>query len=116
MGTTEQKDVYISNGNSAVYEPMFTYHGFRYIRVTGMPDPKPEDFLGVALSSDMQNVGDFSCSDERLNRLYENVRWSQRSNMISIPTDCPTREKAGWTGDILVYAKASMLNEAPLLF
>ena len=111
MGTTEQKDVYISNGNSAVYEPMFTYHGFRYIRVTGMPDPKPEDFLAVALSSDMQNVGDFSCSDERLNRLYENVRWSQRSNMISIPTDCPTREKAGWTGDILVYAKASMLNE-----
>ena len=65
----------------------------------------------MALTSKKENAGTFSCSDERLNRLYENTRWSQRSNMMSIPTDCPQREKAGWTGDMLVYAKTAMLNE-----
>lgn len=106
----DQKDEYISNGKPAVFEPKFTFHGFRYVKVTGM-DVKPEDICAVALTSKKADIGIFETSDARLNRLYENIRWSQTSNTLSIPTDCPQREKAGWTGDMLVYAKTALLNE-----
>lgn len=106
----DQKHVYICDGKETVYEPHFTYHGFRYVKVSGI-EVRPEDFTAIALSTDKQDTGSFVTSDARLNRLYQNIRWSQRSNMLSIPTDCPQREKAGWTGDMLVYAKTAMLNE-----
>lgn len=106
-----QKDTVVSDGRPIEHEALFTFHGFRYIRVTGMPDARKEDFTAVLLTSQKENVGDFVCSDERLNRLYQNIRWSQYSNMMSVPTDCPSREKAGWTGDILIYARTAMLNE-----
>ena len=106
-----QKDTVVSDGRPIEHEALFTFHGFRYIRVTGMPDAIKEDFTAVLLTSQKENVGDFVCSDERLNRLYQNIRWSQYSNMMSVPTDCPSREKAGWTGDILIYARTAMLNE-----
>lgn len=106
----DQKDVYISNGTAATYEPHFTYHGFRYVRVMGI-EPKAEDFTACVLSTRKENLGTFITSDSRLNRLYENIRWSQCANMLSIPTDCPQREKAGWTGDMLVYSKTALLNE-----
>lgn len=106
----DQKDVYICDGKETVYEPHFTYHGFRYVKVSGI-EVIPEDFTAVALSTNKADIGSFVTSDARLNRLYQNIRWSQRSNMLSIPTDCPQREKAGWTGDMLVYAKTAMLNE-----
>ena len=112
----EQRDIYISNGNQSVYEPLFTFHGFRYVRVQGISDIKPEDFTAVVLSSEKQDIGTFECSNEKLNRLYLNTRWSQRSNMLSIPTDCPQREKAGWTGDIQIYATTSLLNEDTTAF
>lgn len=107
----EQRVEYISDGTEDVYEAKFTFHGFRYVRVSGLSVVDPDDFTAVALSTDKRNVGSFSCSDSRLNRLYENTRWSQRSNMISIPTDCPQREKAGWTGDIGIYARTALQNE-----
>ena len=113
---TEQTDVFVSSGGVANYEPFFTFHGFRYILVTGLPEVRAEDFSAVALSSEKEDLGTFSCSDERLTRLYENTRWSQRSNMLSIPTDCPQREKAGWTGDIQIYATTSLLNEDTTAF
>ena len=106
----DQKDIYISSGRESVYEPMFTYHGFRYVKVTGLKEIRPEDFKAVVLSSDLVKANGFLCSDERLNKLYQNICWSQRSNMFSIPTDCPQREKAGWTGDILIYAKTALQN------
>ena len=106
-----QKDIYISNGVPVQYEAKFTFHGFRYIRVSGLGHIKAEDFTAVVLSSQKESVGSFSCSDDRLNRLYENIRWSQRNNTLSIPTDCPTREKAGFTGDIQIYAKTALRNE-----
>lgn len=111
----DQKDEYICSGSEAVYEPLFTYHGFRYVRVSGM-EVKPENFTAIVLSSKKDDLGTFTTSDDRINRLYENIRWSQTSNMISIPTDCPQREKAGWTGDMLVYAKTAMLNEDCTVF
>lgn len=107
----DQKDCYISDGTERTYEPAFTFHGFRYVKVSGIANVNPDDFKAVVLSTEKQDLGTFVTSDERINRLYENTRWSQRSNMMSIPTDCPQREKAGWTGDMLVYAKTAMLNE-----
>lgn len=106
----DQRDIYISNGTPCIYEPHFTYHGFRYVRVSGIK-VNPEDYTACALSTEKENTGTFKTSDTRLNRLYENIRWSQTANMLSIPTDCPQREKAGWTGDMLVYSKTALLNE-----
>ena len=88
-----QKDTVVSDGRPIEHEALFTFHGFRYIRVTGMPDAIKEDFTAVLLTSQKENAGDFVCSDERLNRLYQNIRWSQYSNMMSVPTDCPSRER-----------------------
>ncbi|MCO7109048.1 hypothetical protein NIA69_07545 [Gemmiger formicilis] len=67
--------------------------------------------MAVVLSTEKANAGTFECSNADLNRLYQNTRWSQCANMLSIPTDCPQREKAGWTGDISLYAKTALLNE-----
>lgn len=111
MGVAEQKDTFISDGAAHTYEAKFTFHGFRYVRVTGLDAPDPAQFTAVVLASDKADAGTFACSDERLNRLYENTRWSQRGNTLSIPTDCPQREKAGWTGDIALYARTMLLNE-----
>ena len=111
MGVTEQKDVFVSDGAPHTYEARFTFHGFRYLRVTGLDTPQPAQFTAVVLASDKADAGTFACSDARLNRLYENTRWSQRGNTLSIPTDCPQREKAGWTGDIALYARTMLLNE-----
>lgn len=106
-----QKDIYISNGIPCIYEAAFTFHGFRYLRVSGLSAVRAEDFTAVVLSTAKEELGEFECSDQRLNRLYQNIRWSQRNNMLSIPTDCPSREKGGFTGDIQIYAKTAMLNE-----
>lgn len=108
-----QKDIYIMNGSgSEYYEPTFTYHGFRYVRITGTGSIpwKKEQFTGIAVSSDNEKAGEFICSDEKLNQLQRNIVWSQISNMIGIPTDCPTREKAGWTGDVVIYGKTACFN------
>ncbi len=114
-----QRDIYIMDGSGEEsYEPAFTYHGFRYVRITGVgSEPwKKEQFIGIAVSSDNETAGDFRCSDEKLNQLQKNIVWSQISNMIGIPTDCPTREKAGWTGDVVVYAKTACFNQSLLEF
>lgn len=106
-----QKDTVISAGEAFVHEALFTFHGFRYIKVTGIKEVRKEDYTAVLLTTEKENAGDFACSEPRLTRLYQNVRWSQWNNMMSVPTDCPSREKAGWTGDILIYAKAALTNE-----
>ena len=111
MGVTEQKDVFVSDGTPRTYEARFTFHGFRYLRVSGLENPVTEQFTAVVLSTEKPNAGTFECSNADLNRLYQNTRWSQCANMLSIPTDCPQREKAGWTGDISLYAKTALLNE-----
>jgi len=109
----DQKDVYILSGEGEeVFEPVFTFHGFRYVKITGYPNNKlnPDDFTALVLSTDMNLTGYFECSDERLNQLQRNIVWSQIGNMISIPMDCPQRERAGWTGDIQVFAPTACFN------
>ena len=89
-----------------VYTPHFTFHGFRYVKVEGFPGmPSVEQFTGLALYSDLPQTGTFECSDPLINRLQQNILWSQKSNFLEIPTDCPTRERAGWTGDVQVFAR-----------
>jgi alpha-L-rhamnosidase len=90
-----------------VYTPHFTFHGFRYVKVEGFPSmPSIEQFTGLALYSDLPETGSFECSDPLINRLQQNILWSQKSNFLEIPTDCPTRERTGWTGDVQVFARA----------
>ncbi|WP_341282238.1 family 78 glycoside hydrolase catalytic domain [Paenibacillus sp. FSL H8-0537] len=109
----KQADIYIcSSTGTEVFEPKFTYHGFRYVRVKGYAGELNKDqFQAIAISSDNDITGSFHCSNEKLNQLQSNIYWSQRSNMVGIPTDCPTREKAGWTGDVLIYAKTALYNQ-----
>jgi len=98
-----QVDEVVSDGGSA-FEPRFTTHGFRYVRVEGHPGPLgPGDITGIVVHSDLRRLGWFGCSDERVNRLHEAVVWSLRSNICDIPTDCPQRERAGWTGDWQIF-------------
>ena len=100
-----QVDEVVSAGDGDVFEPRFTTHGFRYVRVEGHPGPLgPGDVTGVVVHSDLRRLGWFTCSDDRVNRLHEAVVWSLRSNVCDIPTDCPQRERAGWTGDWQVFA------------
>jgi len=87
------------------FEPRLTTHGFRFVSIEGHPgELGPDDVTGVVVHSDLRRTGWFSCSDDRLNRLHEAVVWSLRGNMCDIPTDCPQRERAGWTGDWQVFA------------
>jgi alpha-L-rhamnosidase len=87
-----------------VYTPHFTVHGFRYVRVDGFPGvPTRENFTGIALYSDLPETGTFTSSDAQINQLQHNILWSQKSNFLEIPTDCPTRERAGWTGDAQIF-------------
>ncbi|MFN2539795.1 MAG: family 78 glycoside hydrolase catalytic domain, partial [Mycobacteriales bacterium] len=100
-------DTYVlRGGGEEVWEPRFTFHGFRYVDVEGWPGPlKPEDLTGVVIHSDMRRTGWFETSDPMLNQLHSNVVWSMRDNFVGVPTDCPQRdERAGWTGDINAFA------------
>ena len=86
------------------FEPSFTFHGFRYVRIKGTQDMNPEHYKVLVVGSPMDVTGSFTCNDPRLNQLQENIVRSQQGNMISIPTDCPQREKTGWLGDMQIYA------------
>jgi alpha-L-rhamnosidase len=100
-----QVDEVVPDSGATVFEPRFTTHGFRYVRIEGHPGPLGgDDVTGVVVHSDLRRIGWFSCSDERVNRLHHAVVWSLRSNICDIPTDCPQRERAGWTGDWQVFA------------
>ncbi len=102
--------IYICREGAQEYTPSMTYMGFRYVSVQGIAEERLK-IEGVALYSDLQLNGAFSCSDERLNRLQENIVWSGKSNFVDIPTDCPQRdERMGWTGDIALFAPTACYN------
>lgn len=91
------------------WEPHFTYHGFRYVEVTGYPGkPQLDAITGRVFHSDMEPTSRFESSSEVVNRLYRNVWWGQRANLMSVPTDCPQRdERLGWMGDAQLFARTS---------
>lgn len=105
-----QRDEVILGEEETWYQPWFTIHGFRYAEVDGLQRTLvPDDVEGCALSSDLPLVGTFESSDARLDQLHHNVLWSLRSNFVDTPTDCPTRERSGWTGDIQIFAPTAAL-------
>nr|WP_241744419.1 family 78 glycoside hydrolase catalytic domain [Cellulosimicrobium arenosum] len=102
----------------AVYQPRFTFHGFRYVEVTGVTDPPTTDEVtGVVWGSDLERTGTLETSNELVNQLQSNITWGQRGNFLSIPTDTPARdERLGWSGDINVFAPTASFNMDTLAF
>ncbi len=102
-------DTLVLDGSAIAWEPEFAYHGFRFAEIdVSDPDVVVEDVVAIVVHSDLERTGEFACSDARLERLHENVRWSMRGNVVDVPTDCPQRdERLGWTGDIGVFAPAA---------
>lgn len=110
LRSAKQTATYIAKDGEQTYSPELTYMGFRYVGVTGI-DKKDIELSAYALSSDIDVIGEFHCSDERINRLQQNICWSAESNFVDIPTDCPQRdERMGWTGDISVFAETACFN------
>lgn len=112
------QDIYIAKGSETeMFSPHFTYHGFRYIEITGIPHALPlEDVKGVVLSSVEHLTSHYETSNALVNRLWKNITWSTKANFMSMPTDCPQRnERMGWAGDISVFSRsASYLTDAGL--
>lgn len=128
-------DIYICRGTATngvgsigaveTWQPAFTFHGFRYVEITGLPEgmtpslnDKTSMVTGVVLGSDLPPRGTFESSDEPLNQLQSNIVWGLRGNYLSIPTDCPQRdERMGWTADTQVFAPTALFNAdaAPFL-
>jgi alpha-L-rhamnosidase len=114
LSAARAEDVYVLTGTGdREVHPRFTYHGFQYIEVTGLKQgttPALSMVTGCAVASDPPVISGFECSDPSLNRLWRNIFWTLRDNLISIPTDCPQRsERLGWMGDAQVISQASML-------
>jgi alpha-L-rhamnosidase len=96
----------VGGGEQTVFEPVFTYHGFRYAQVDGWPgEIGASNLEAVAVYANMPQTGSFECSQQLVNQLIHNSLWSQKGNFLAVPTDCPQRdERLGWTGDIAAYA------------
>lgn len=107
-GRTEFQEItYICRGAEVeTYTPHFAVFGFRYALVEGV-EPENADFTAIAVYSDMEETGDFKCSDPLINKLVENARWSQKGNFLDVPVDCPTRERNAWTGDAMIYCRTA---------
>lgn len=104
-------DTYVLNGKTQILEPHFTYHGFRYARITGMRLTHA-NCKAIAVYSQLKRTGTFSCSDPMLNQLQHNITWSMNSNFVDIPTDCPQRsERLGWTGDAQIFCRTAAFNK-----
>jgi alpha-L-rhamnosidase len=108
-----QLDSYTFRGNEPeTFQAPFTYHGFQYVEVRGLKQkPNLDDLVGIVFNSDCPEVGSFTCSEPMLNRLAQNILWSQRSNYMGVPTDCPQRnERCGYTGDAQFFMRAAVYN------
>ena len=103
------QDIYIAKGGNETIQPRFTFHGYRFIEITGIEQALPlESVKGIVLSSVQGLSSSYKTSNEKVNKLWENITWSMYGNFLSIPTDCPQRnERLGWSGDISVFARAA---------
>jgi alpha-L-rhamnosidase len=113
LRSAKAQDIYIlKGGEEEVYEPRFTYHGFRYVELTGFPGvPTVETIRGKVVHSAVDQMGSFSCSNPILNKLQRLIIWGQKTNLHSIPTDCNQRdERMGWLGDAHLTAEEAMMN------
>ena len=115
LRSARSTDTYFCTGAGVKeWQPQFTFHGFRYVELTGLPQgekPGMDAVTGIVLGSDIPRIGEFACSDPRINQLYSNIWWGQRGNYLSVPTDCPQRnERLGWMGDAEVFVPTATCN------
>jgi alpha-L-rhamnosidase len=110
--TAWQEDDYILKGDGEeVWNPRFTFHGYRYVEITGWPGkPTPDDIEGLRMNADLQSNGTFECSNEMFNQLHTIIQWTFLSNVFSVQSDCPGREKMGYGADMVVSANAFQYN------
>lgn len=109
------EDYYTCSGMGVEeWQPAFTFHGFRYVELSGFPanvKPSLDWIRGVVLHTEMPFIGSFVCSSQKINQLQSCIQWGQRGNFLSVPTDCPQRdERLGWTGDAQVFAPTAAFN------
>ena len=102
----------LKGGGEETWEPRFTFHGFRYVELTGLASkPDLDAVTGVVVHSDTPVVGTFECSNPLVNQLYSNIIWGQRGNFLAVPTDCPQRdERLGWMGDAQIFIRTASYN------
>ena len=113
LRSAKATDIYtLRGGSTEVYEPTFTFHGFRYVDVEGYPGKPGKDAItGVVVGSNNARVGDFSCSSPLVNQLAHNIFWGARGNYLEAPTDCPQRdERLGWMGDAQIFVRTATFN------
>ena len=112
LRSAKATDTYICRGGGEVFEPHLTFHGFRYVEISGLDYiPAVSDISGHVIYSACEQTGFIKTSDEMINKLAANVLWGQRGNFVGIPTDCPQRdERLGWTGDAQVFCRTACYN------
>ncbi len=111
LRSARQELTVICDGKTHLVKPVYTFYGFRYIAVEGMEIASPDEICAVAVHSEMKRTGYFTCSDETVNQLFNNIIWGQKGNFLDVPTDCPQRdERLGWTGDAQVFCKVASYN------
>ncbi|MCM1539610.1 MAG: glycoside hydrolase family 78 protein, partial [bacterium] len=104
----DQRIEYLCRDGENHYRPTKCYFGFRYVKIEGDCDINSDAFIAHAIYSDMEQTGFFTCGNEEVNRLFQNALWSMKGNFVDVPTDCPTREKSGYSGDCQVFAHTAM--------
>jgi alpha-L-rhamnosidase len=108
-GAMQRVQYIFKDDKPVVFEPEFTYQGFRYIKIEGFKgEVHANNFTAIVIHSDMEPTGEFVCSDSLINKLHSNIRWGMRGNFLEVPTDCPQRnERLGWTGDVQVFSSTA---------
>jgi len=116
-GAVGQELFYTLKEGKQTYKPFFHNCGFRYVKLENWcGEVLPEQFKSIAIYSDFPSAGRFECSNPQINQLVHNVIWSQKSNFVDIPGDCPTRERGGWAGDICVFSETACYLSDPRKF
>jgi alpha-L-rhamnosidase len=103
------QDIYVMNGGTEIIQPRFTFHGYRYLEISGITAPLPlESVKGLVISSVHGLTAAYETSEPKINRLWQNIIWSTLGNFLSVPTDCPQRnERMGWSGDLSVFSRTA---------
>ena len=110
---SKSENIYVCSGEQDVFKPTYSFQGFRYVLLVEYPfDVVDEDGIrAVVVHSELKRTGRFACGNEKINQLYHNVIWGQKSNYLDVPTDCPQRdERLGWTGDAQIFCRTAAIN------
>lgn len=111
LGRYQTDEFILAGAGDETFEPHFTYHGFRYVQVTGLTEkPALDSLVVIRVHTDPEPAGEFSCSNPDVNRIHEMILRTQLANLHGIPTDCPHREKIGWTGDGYITMEEAIYN------